>query len=260
MSKPIVAAQMYTCREFCKTPADIVESLKKVADIGYTAIQDSGMGTEEKMPAADLKKACDDQGLVVCATHISFDDMRNDLQRVIDNHLAMDCKYAGIGGAPADARVDAASWSAFAKEASEVGLKLAEHGIRFIYHNHSAEFAKMDDGRTIMQILFEDSDPDGFFFEPDLYWVAHGGASPVAWLKKLAGRCDVIHLKDFAIKTDRTQFYTEIGEGNLDWPTILSTLEDSGVKWMPVEQDTCPGNPFDSLAISYRNLSSWGYK
>ena len=127
------------------------------------------------------------------------------------------------------------------------------------YYN-SQEFAKMDDGRRVMDILFEDSDLTTFQFEPDLYWVAHGGGSPVAWLKKLAGRCDVIHLKDFAIKADRTQYYTEIGEGNLDWPTIMATVEQIGVKWMPVEQDTCPGNPFDSLALSYQNLSSWGYR
>jgi len=190
----------------------------------------------------------------------STDAMRADLPKVIADHQAMGCHYAGIGGAPKDARENAATWSAFAKEASEIGAKLKEHGITFIYHNHSQEFAKMDDGRRVMDILFEDSDPTTFQFEPDLYWVAHGGGSPVAWLKKLAGRCDVIHLKDFAIKADRTQYYTEIGEGNLDWPTIMATVEQIGVKWMPVEQDTCPGNPFDSLALSYQNLSSWGYR
>jgi len=260
MSKPIVAAQMYTCRDFCKNPREIAESLRKLAAIGYTAVQSSGIGKEEAIEPAEMKRLCDDLGLTVCATHISFDAMRADLPKVIADHQAMGCHYAGIGGAPKDARENAATWSAFAKEASEIGAKLKEHGITFIYHNHSQEFAKMDDGRRVMDILFEDSDPTTFQFEPDLYWVAHGGGSPVAWLKKLAGRCDVIHLKDFAIKADRTQYYTEIGEGNLDWPTIMATVEQIGVKWMPVEQDTCPGNPFDSLALSYQNLSSWGYR
>jgi len=259
MGKPTVAAQMYTCREFCKNPKEIAESIKKVAAIGYKAIQHSGMGKDEPITPAELRRICDGEGIAISCTHISFDAMRQDLSKVIAEHQIMGCQYAGIGGAPQDARKNAQTWSAFAKEASDIGAKLMEGGVKFIYHNHSQEFAKMDDGRTIMQILFEDSDPATFQFEPDTYWVQHGGASPVAWLRKLAGRCDVVHLKDFAIKADRTQFYTEIGNGNLDWPGILAACEETGVKWMPVEQDTCPGDPFDSLAISYQSLKSWGY-
>ena len=44
MSKPVVGAQLYTVREFCKTIDGIAESLKKVRDIGYTAVQISGFG------------------------------------------------------------------------------------------------------------------------------------------------------------------------------------------------------------------------
>ncbi len=33
-----LAAQLYTVREFTKTPADITETMKKVAAIGYRAV------------------------------------------------------------------------------------------------------------------------------------------------------------------------------------------------------------------------------
>jgi sugar phosphate isomerase/epimerase len=82
----------------------------------------------------------------------------------------------------------------------------------------------------------------------------------VAWIRKLKGRCPVVHLKDFAIAADRTQFFTEIGNGNLDWPGILAACEESGTEFMPVEQDRCPGDPFESLRISYENLKAWGYR
>ena len=259
MAKPVVAAQMYTCREFCETPKAIAESCRKVAQIGYQAIQSSGMGRVEPISAKELRGICDGEGLTICATHIGFEQMRDNPEQVIEDHQTMGCKWAGIGGAPGYARENEASWVAFAKEASAVAHKLAEGGIGFIYHNHSQEFAKVG-SRTVMQILFEDSDPETFMFEPDTYWVQHGGASPVAWLNKLSGRCPVVHLKDFAITADRKQFYTEIGEGNLDWPGIMAACDALGVEWMPVEQDTCPGDPFDSLRISYENLSSWGYE
>ncbi len=259
MSKPVVAAQMYTCREFCKTPPDIVESLKKVADIGYTAIQASGMGREEEMPPQDMRDVCDDLGLKICATHISFEEMRDEPERVIEEHKIMGATYAGIGGAPQYARESEQTWVDFAKEASEVAARLAEDDIVFIYHNHSQEYAKFGE-RTVMEILFQESDPNYFMFEPDTYWVQHGGASPVAWLNKLTGRCPVVHLKDMAITFEREHFYAEIGEGNLDWPGIMQACEDADVKWMPVEQDQTPGDPFDSLKISYDNLKSWGYE
>ena len=38
-----IGAQFYTVRDFCKTKEGLFESLKKVADIGYTAVQLSGV-------------------------------------------------------------------------------------------------------------------------------------------------------------------------------------------------------------------------
>ena len=38
-----IGAQMYTVREFCKTTEGLAESLKKIADIGYTTVQLSGV-------------------------------------------------------------------------------------------------------------------------------------------------------------------------------------------------------------------------
>jgi sugar phosphate isomerase/epimerase len=48
----------------------------------------------------------------------------------------------------------------------------------------------------------------------------------------------------------------EIGAGNLDWPRIVAAAERSGCRWYIVEQDTCLGDPVDSLAQSYRYLAS----
>jgi sugar phosphate isomerase/epimerase len=50
----------------------------------------------------------------------------------------------------------------------------------------------------------------------------------------------------------------EIGEGNLDWADVLAACRDAGVEWLIVEQDECRRDPFESLAISRRNLRSLG--
>ena len=61
-----IAAQLYTVRDFLKTPADIHVSLKKVAAIGFRAVQVSGMGP---IPETELASACKDLGLTICSTH-----------------------------------------------------------------------------------------------------------------------------------------------------------------------------------------------
>jgi sugar phosphate isomerase/epimerase len=80
MAKAVVGAQLYTLREFCKTPPEIAETLKKVAKIGYTAVQVSGIGPVEPK---DLAAMVQDAGLVVGATHVGWNELRDDIDRVI---------------------------------------------------------------------------------------------------------------------------------------------------------------------------------
>jgi sugar phosphate isomerase/epimerase len=54
------------------------------------------------------------------------------------------------------------------------------------------------------------------------------------------------------------QIMAEVGEGNLNWPAILDACREANVEWYAVEQDHCQRDPFESLAISYRNLSGMG--
>ncbi len=247
-----ISAQLYTIREFCKTPEDIATSLAKVAGIGYESVQVSGIG---EIDPHDLRKICDDNGLTICATHIPYADMVNDAQAVIDKHNILGCRYPGIGGMDADYKKDG-KYVEFAQDASEVAKTLAAAGHIFVYHNHSWEFEKIDH-RIVMDIFAEEGDPNYFMFELDTYWVAHGGGSPVAWINKLADRLPIIHFKDMTM-IGREQIMTEIGEGNLDWPGIVEACEAAGVEYYIVEQDTCQRDPFESLEISFNNIKSWG--
>lgn len=53
-----------------------------------------------------------------------------------------------------------------------------------------------------------------------------------------------------AYNRDSGPYITEIGNGNLYWDGIIEASLNSGVKHFVVEQDSCPGDPFDSLKIS----------
>ncbi len=248
----VIAAQLYTVREFTKTPKDIAETLKKVAAAGYEAVQLSGLGPIEPQ---DLRNICDGEGLKICATHIAFEAMRDEPESVIEEHKILGCDYPAIGGLPAEYR-NAEGFAKFAQDASAVAARLAEGGLTFSYHNHAFELEKFGD-RTGLEILYEDSDPRYFKAEIDTYWIQYGGANPVTWINKLAGRLPLLHLKDMAMR-GQEQLFAEVGEGNLEWPAILEAARAAGVEWYIVEQDVCQRDPFESLKLSLDNLRALG--
>ena len=54
------------------------------------------------------------------------------------------------------------------------------------------------------------------------------------------------------------QIMQAIGEGNLNWVSIIKACQESGVKWYLVEQDICQHHPLEDLKISLENLKRMG--
>ncbi|CAM4383214.1 sugar phosphate isomerase/epimerase [Paenibacillus endophyticus] len=244
-----IAVQLYTLRDYCKTEADLEQSLKKVADIGYQAVQVSGIGP---IAPEKVKELADAAGLRICATHVGLDSLLHDFDNTVQKHKLWNCKYVGLGSLPDENRTSAEGYSSFAKTATEIGRKLQEHGLQFIYHNHQFEYQKFE-GRTGMDILQQETDSTAVGFELDTYWVHVGGVNPVDAIHQVKGRMGVVHLKDLEI-VDYQQVFAEIGEGNLNFKAIIEACREIGVEWYVVEQDVCRRDPFESLAISFRNL------
>ncbi|MDX1357952.1 MAG: sugar phosphate isomerase/epimerase, partial [Clostridia bacterium] len=71
-----ISAQLYTLRNYTKTLPDFKNTLKRIKDIGYKSFQLSGAGP---MDPVDVKKCLDDTGLVMSATHISPQRLKEDL-------------------------------------------------------------------------------------------------------------------------------------------------------------------------------------
>ena len=252
MNNNVIAAQLFTLRDYLRTPDEIEKTLEKVKGLGYKAVQVSGLGVTDPVYIRALTSRL---GLKVCATHYPFDRLKNETNAVINEHRTMACEFAGIGSMPAEYPRTKAGYLSFARDASEIGKKFSSRGLKLIYHNHSFEFEKYGD-ITALDILINESDPEYLGFEIDTYWVQAGGGSPVQWLKKAAGRIDVVHFKDMALVGEKQEM-AAIGEGNLDWPSIIDVCREINVKWYAVEQDVCPRDPFDCLASSLKYLQQY---
>jgi sugar phosphate isomerase/epimerase len=245
-----VAAQLYTVRDFIKTPQDIAASMKKIRAIGYEAVQVSGMGPIDE---AELMKILDGEGLVCCATHEPTLKILDEPQAIVERLQKLNCHYTAVpspGGISVSTEEEVRDFVARMNRAGQV---LAEHNQVLAYHNHHHEFRRIGN-RAVLEIIYDESDPQYLQGEPDTYWVQYGGGSPEGWCRRLQNRLPLIHLKDYTVDSTSKPMFCEVGYGNLDWPAIIAAAEQSGCEWYIVEQDTCPGDPFDSLAMSFNYI------
>lgn len=253
--KPVAGAQLYTVREHTQTASDLEKTLDRVASIGYTAVQLSGLGPVDP---AKVGKLVERAGIKVAATHVPWNRFLDDLDAVIEEHQCWGCSHAAIGGLPSMYR-SPEGLDRFLREVQPVARKLAGAGLDFSYHNHSRELVRCD-GDTWLARLYDAAGADVVKAEIDTYWIQAGGGDPAAWIRRCAGREPLLHLKDMVVQPDGEQRFAEVGEGNLNWPAILEAAEDGGVEYLLVEQDRCyDRDPFDALAVSYRNLQRMGY-
>ncbi|MCE0524167.1 MAG: sugar phosphate isomerase/epimerase [Methylacidiphilales bacterium] len=247
-----VAAQLYTLRDHLKTPADIARTLKKVAAIGYRAVQVSGMGP---IPEAELNSILKNEGLVCCATHEPGDVIRKQPEKVVERLRKLDCRFTAYpfpGGVDWSKREEIDGMIA---DLDRAGAVLRQAGQVLTYHNHAIEFIRLA-GVTALDYIYARTDPQNLLGELDTYWIQFGGGDPVAWCRKLKGRLPLLHLKDYEFKPQGQPVFAEIGRGNLNWPEIIAAAEASGCEWFIVEQDTCPGDPIDSLKISFDYIAA----
>ena len=249
-----IGAQFYTIRDYCKTLADLDESMKKVADIGYKHIQLSGVCAYEADWMAERLAA---YGLQADITHFSYDRIVNDTDGTIAFHDTMGCKYIGIGSNPRG--INPEGLAVMASELKPILGKIVESGHKFMYHNHHMEFARFD-GKTFIDLLCETFTPEECGVTLDTYWVQAGGGDPAWWLRNLKGRVDCVHFKDMVFSPeDKGVRMAAIGEGNMNYAEIIKACDDAGVLYGFVEQDNCYGeDPFACLKRSYDYFKAQG--
>ncbi len=250
---PKIGLILYTLRDFLKTRDDIARTFEKIKTIGYNNVEITSCGAVSNSELAKLLK---ENELNAVSTHSSFDRMRNDMNKIVDEHNEIGCTHMCVGSMPGDMRDNKKGYIDFAKQASEVGQRLAEHGMTFGYHNHAFEFHHFD-GKSGQEILRAESDPKAFNFEIDTYWIQAGGADPAQWIEKASGRVPTVHMKDM-LMIDGNQVFAEVGAGNLNWPAVLAACKTAKPKYLIVEQDRCYRDHFESIALSIKNMKSWG--
>lgn len=250
-----LGAQLYTVRMFTQTIQDFQRTIAKIAEIGYSQVQLSAIGSE--ISPEDAKRICDASNIEIVLTHSDGNRILGDTDRLIEEHKKMGCRYIGLGSMPEKYRGE--DWiSYFIEDFKRPAEKIKEAGMLLMYHNHDFEFERIN-GRYLINFLLEGFTPEELGITLDTYWVQAAGCDVCWWIEAFSGRIPCVHLKDRGI-VNRNVGMAPVLEGNMNFEAILETLAKSGCQHALVEQDICLESPFYCLEKSFRNLKKLGEK
>jgi len=238
-----LALQLYTVRQLLAE--DYPGTLARAKEIGYDMVQLTGTLPYD---APEMKRVLDDVGVAPAGMHVSFIYLLQDLQHWIDYCKTVGTRDLVVPYVRKRRRKTFDQWKDTVRRIDEMGAACKEQGIRLSYHNHSFEFVKFE-GKYAYDYLFDDTPADHVYSELDTYWAEFGGVDPIEYIRKLKGRLPILHIKD--IGDDKERSFKEIGNGTLDWRAIHEAAKEAGVEIYCVEQDSCPGDPIDSIRQSY---------
>jgi sugar phosphate isomerase/epimerase len=236
------ALQLYTVRDHLQR--DVPGTLKRVKEAGYEHVELAGLGGQS---AEEYGYLLADAGLSAVSNHFGFDVVTQDTNKVIEDTEALGLAFAVVPWVGGEMCPDKAAWIRCAKAMDTAGEKLRDAGITLCYHNHAHEFERYD-GQPVLELIYETAAPENLAAQIDAYWAQFGGDDPVRLLRKYAGRCPLLHVKDMEAQEPHT--FTEVGRGILDWPAIFAAAKDADVRWYIVEQDECRGDSLESARIS----------
>ncbi len=233
-----VGLMLYTVREDCAR--DFEGTLRAVASLGYDGVELFDLHGHD---ATAVRGWLDELGLTPCGRHAGLDAVESQLPE-----LAAECAVLGIDRLvlswiqPPASRDEAAQ---MAGRLTEVAHKAAALGLRFGFHNHDGEVRPLDGGGSFLDELLAGDD---VFLELDLGWAWTAGIDPLTLLGRARGRCPLVHVKDFASREGRA--FRPVGDGAIDYASIIPAAVEAGVEWLLVEQDETDGPALEAAARS----------
>jgi sugar phosphate isomerase/epimerase len=232
-----IGTQTYPIRD--ALGKDFPGTLKQIAAMGYRSIEmcsppgyKEGFGPLAAMPAAEMKKTIQADGLRCESCHYQFREMRENLDERIAfaRELGLKQMVVSTFALPNDAKM--ADWAKAAGELNKIGEKIAGAGMQAGFHNHNFEFQKIDN-ELVYDRLMTELDPKLVKMQFQVAVISIGYEA-ATYLKKYPGRFLSMHLADWSAGT-RQQ--AAVGSGSVDWKGLFAAARVGGVKNYFVEMN-----------------------
>jgi sugar phosphate isomerase/epimerase len=243
-----IGIQLYTVRGLMER--DPNATLGALAAIGYREVEFAGLYGRS---ATDFRRMLDSHNLTAPAGHVSIQDIRTALSRLLDDAATLGWRWIVCPWIDERERT-LPGYRRVAADLNRAGESARAVGLRMGYHNHEFEFARLADGTVPYDILLEELDPQLVDMELDLYWIVHGGGDPLAYFQRQPGRFPLLHVKD----RTRSGTMVDVGDGAIDFGRIFASAATAGTRHYFVEHDQ-PEAPLDFARNSFVYLSRLRY-
>ncbi|MDL2205304.1 sugar phosphate isomerase/epimerase [Eubacteriales bacterium OttesenSCG-928-N13] len=273
MKRLPIGYQLYSVREEARR--DFPGTLSRIAMMGYDGVELAGL---HGLSASRARGALDECALTAISSHVPLDAIRADPNQVIKDHLTLGCQYIAVPFLDEPGRPGMPGFARTLRQMIEFGSMCQDAGIQLLYHNHDFEFVRVS-GQYGLDFMY-DCMPDRLLMaELDTCWIKYAGEDPADYVTKYAGRCPVVHLKDYvgtntggpapyalisadggATGGDASEFeFRPVGHGCQDIPSIVDASINAGAHWFVVEQDLSVGRtPLAAAKLSIEYLKHIG--
>lgn len=253
-SRPI-GIELYSVRN--ELQHDLPKTLRTVAQIGYKVVEFYAPYFDWSFPyAKEVRSQLDDLGLRCDSTHNGIQSLTpgKTMAKAIELNQILGCRYIVLASAPGRIR-GVEGWKRLCEKLTAANARLEPHGLFAGYHNHQAEWAKVDGNQRIMDVIAANT-PREFVLQFDVGTCMEAGQDPVAWVKANPGRIKCVHLKDWAPGGGPDAGYRVLfGEGITPWQPLVAALESvGGVEYYLMEQE---GSRYSEFETARRCLQAW---
>jgi len=248
-----IGLELYSVRD--ELSRDLPKTLRTVSSFGYEVVEFySPYFKWTPAYAKDVRAQMDDLGLRCYSTHNGFESFKSPdgLAHAIELNQILGVRYIVLASAPGEAKgVD--GWKKLCAQLTEAVEQLKSHGLSAGYHNHQAEWAKLDDGQRIIEVIAANT-PKEFALQLDVGTCEEAGADPVAWVKANPGRIKMMHLKDWAPGQDKG-YRVLFGEGITPWKDLIAAAKSTGgAEFLLIEQEGSRLSEFETAKSCLENF------
>ena len=254
--KPLIGIELYGVRgEMTK---DMPNTLRTVAKMGYEVVEFYSPYFAWTFPfAKDVRTMIDDLGLRCYSTHNSGASLTpgETMARAIELNQILGARTI-VCASPPRGTVGVEGWKKTCALFTAASEQLAPHGLAAGFHNHKVEWATLEGGQRIMDIIAANT-PKEFVLQFDVGTAMEAGIDPLAWINANPGRIRSVHLKDWAPGTKEQEkgYRVLFGEGVTPWKEIIAAVESvGGVEYYLMEQE---GSRFSEFETAERCLATW---
>ncbi len=258
-----IAVQVFSVRD--DASADFKGTMQKLKDMGYDGVELAGL---YGYTPAQIRQMLDEVGIPAISAHVPYAELLADPEGTIAAYKEIGCQYIAFPYLTEDVRHGTPAFAETLEHMRHICEVAKSMGMPMLYHNHDFEFVKMDNGQFGLDYMYDAIDAGLLQTELDTCWVKVAGQDPAAYIRKYAGRCPVVHLKDFYKEGEASNMYEliglndkketkgifefrPVGHGLQNMPEIVKAAEESGAKWLVVEQDRSVGRtPLEAVKMS----------